>query len=383
MKRGNRLPAPKSLHRLEKLASSRLKEIKRRAQSSNEIDQAMLPMLQDRFLRSPYVAEAFFARQHRGTLDRALIAKQAAGFDPYAAFNRPIPFHEIPRTGRFPRLVCSLPRNMRVAHSMSAHLVCAQFEPHSALFPWPGRGKEDLTASLLNVLRSGRKPYLVMTDVIDCFPSINLDAIYGLKVLPDTLVAATLDTRRMSFRKKDRPRNGDVRSDGETPSVSATVHAGELVGLSGLLQGSPVSSPLLAMLLNDLPDRLPEGVQPYIFADNILVACVTRDAARRVGDALVCYFDSHAAGPLSPTTPEIIEPRSEFTFVGYTFEFIPGDGWRARPSNKNLVRAIQRVLQADERAHEVVIDEILSLMTAFPLTDEAALTSVVTFLNEA
>lgn len=340
-------------HTRERHARSLLDLVKRSALQQGAIEQSLRGLRQQMYLRSHHVKFTMLAREMAGAREEE-IDRNATRFDPFARSAGPIPYIEITRSAREPRRVCAPPRNLRVRLKMAKALIEAQFEPHSTVYAWRGRGRDRFIVALRQALATFDQPWVLLADVRNCFPSINIDAIYNLGVLPEEFVAAAIDTRNMTFQKKDRRPEG-VGSDAHRRSQSNAhpiVRCSERPGLSGLMQGSAASDALLAMLLNDYHSHVPRGVLPFLIHDNIVVVCASQQACDEVENTLGCYFSSHPAGPLTLGIDYAGPAAEGFETMGYSVRCIPGEGWGIGFTSKNLLGAVRRFVEIEQSQGE-------------------------------
>lgn len=369
-------------HRRAVSARSKLGLLGRRSSSSNSIDQTCLIGERVRFLRSFDAKFTYLARCQRDVSDEGLIERQAAKLDLCRASTDIIRYVEVPRLGRSPRRICQFSLRDRVALKMAKDMIEAQFRPKPHLYSWKGRGNALLITDLVASLDNAHS-WVLLADVRDCFDSINFDAVYDLGILPETFVRANMDARTRRFQRKACQHlvgNERRKTDVICPLCA---YDREPVVWRGLMQGSAASSALLAMLFDDLPSHLPNGLQAFVSADNIAIVASTREACREAQSALDCYMSNHRAGPLSLTTEYLGPARPGFEHLGYAIRWT-GGRWSIRHSSPNLFRSVRRLVRREGEGIVVDLGDCLhEVLSGFPALSGDAVAALVDFAIEA
>jgi hypothetical protein len=221
------------------------------------------------------------------------------------------------RTGRWwrvpkangDRTVCSLSWPLRVAHSVVAEALQRTHMPGDHVGDWIGRGPDYHVRRLCDDLHHG--DLLFLADVRNCFSSVSPDAVYGLGYLPSDLVEACLDSRRIRLRAPREVRVGSI------------ARVSERTGQFGLMTGIPAASILWAIMIDDLPVTLPDGVRAHTYADNIAITCQSKQDCDEAEAALIQYFVNHWAGPfdLKLSRPDV---ENGFDHLGYNISVRDG-----------------------------------------------------------
>lgn len=237
----------------------------------------------------------------------------------YERLRQPVEWFHKRKASGGTRKVCDLPIGTKLFHVLAKDVLTATHNPGRHIGDWPGRGRDWLVQRLAEQLAKSHNQFVVVTDIRSCFASINPDVTYQLRHLPERFVRIVLDSRSQRFIRKpegciDRPITVLCISDGEAIP-------------RGLLEGSPASNAILAILLNDLADQFEEGVSVFIYCDNIVLVAPDEEMAVRAGSTLRRYCSSGRLGCLSlhQDGPFIRPVTSSFDFLGYSFR-ARGDG---------------------------------------------------------
>lgn len=341
----------------------------------------------DRFFNSHDMKTWSLKRASRGQLPDAVIKDMARKFDPQKMQAKPIPFYEVPRSGRDPRLICHFPLKQAASLLLGQKLLEASFTPHESIYCWTKRGKDLLVTKLADALGSIEDPHLVIADVVDCFPSVRIDNIRQRKVLPDPYFDAAIDGRNMRFWRKGLHRNrkdhNHMRANRGLPR--SIVMGAECTGLSGLLLGAATSNALLAIIFDDLHSVMPDGIILFVYCDNIVVVCRSQDQCSQVQEILLAYYSQHLAGPFTLTFSHIGDARESFETCGYRFDWSSSEGWIVRHSKKNLLGAIQRLIETHDPAENeglTATDALVCLLQGFPALDDEAIGQLTEIISE-
>jgi hypothetical protein len=108
-----------------------------------------------------------------------------------------------------------------------------------------------------------------------------------------------------------------------------------------LLEGSPVSSALWAVMIDDLPDHLPDGVNLFVYCDNIVIIAPSYSAAQQSQVALVDYFSRHCAGPFD-LRHELHPVTEQFSHLGYDIWLSRQNDLWVQPTNANIGKLVRR-----------------------------------------
>jgi hypothetical protein len=181
------------------------------------------------------------------------------------------------------RRLYSLSLPLRVGHSMVGDVLQQVHAPRPHIGDWSRRGPSYHIQQLCEGLRGDS--VVLLADVRNCYESVQPDAIYRIEHLPSDLVEACFDPRRIRLRAPSRGQLISMR------------YVSEGMGRHGLMTGSPASSILWAIMIDDLPGTLPAGVRANTYADNVAIACRSTQECDEVEAALIEYFVNHPAGP--------------------------------------------------------------------------------------
>lgn len=235
------------------------------------------------------------------------------------------------------RPICILPPALKAAHYMLGTIIGALLPDTRTLYGIPGRGVADALRELKALQNTGFV-HLAKTDIVDCFQSIDPDALYQLP-LPMEVTRQTLDYRNLTFTG-ERDTQGARAFAGNPSRVYGHPHKAS--GPTGLLQGSPASSIILAWLLKDIPTS--DDARVMLCFDNIVVAARTPAGSRGMIETLTAYLRHSPAGPLA---------LCETTFAdNQPMEFLGGLFDPARPdigiAHNTLNRFEQWLLELEE-----------------------------------
>ncbi|PRY19288.1 reverse transcriptase (RNA-dependent DNA polymerase) [Aliiruegeria haliotis] len=264
------------------------------------------------FLRNPQVKMVAALKALGGETDRETIVALQSRINAWATDYLPIEWHFKRKPNGTQRPICILPPELKAVHYMVAEVIKQQFVGDATLFGVSGASRDDL-ARALKVLQNTGYVYLAQTDIVDCFQSIDPDALYQLPI-PEEVTRQALDIRNLEAIHRDNHATSPVYRD--YPSYRGHVISHEASGPKGLMQGSPASSIILAWLLNGIPSR--DDARVMIFADNLVVAARTPAGSREMVNTLVAHFERCPAGPLALCEPEFAD-NTPLSFLGYLF----------------------------------------------------------------
>lgn len=272
------------------------------------------PVIRD-FLRSPHAKLVSAYKALGGGADPDQVRSLSRQVDAWATDYPSIRWHPKAKPDGSSRPICILPPALKAAHHLIREVISQQTVPNGTLFGIPGASRDDLARQLKQLQNSGYI-YLAKTDVIDCYQSINPDALYSLP-LPQEVTRRALDTRSLCFSVTHHPDNASQSKQdfGSSGSIYEIDH--NVSGPKGLMQGSPASGVVLAHLLVGLPDRADTKVM--ICFDNIVIAARTPTGSRAMADTLAARFERCPAGPLAMCEPEYAD-ATPLDFLGYRFD---------------------------------------------------------------
>jgi hypothetical protein len=245
-----------------------------------------------------------------------------------------------------PRLVCSLSLPLRLALGMAKEILIRVHAPRDHIADWRGRGPQYSVRRLSDDLQRGN--FVVLADVIDCFASANPEHAYRLGSPISDFVEACIHPRR-------------VRLCGPGRTIPSLVSGTQSrTGLPGLLRAGPAANVLWAMMIDDLPGALPDGVRANTYADNIVIACHSTQEADAVEASLIRYFTNHPAGPFTLRFDRA-DVDGGFDHLGYNI-FRQNGAIHVSPEDNKLDRLTARIEReihgSDYPATELDLDRI-------------------------
>lgn len=246
------------------------------------------------------------------------------------------------------RPICILPPALKAAHYMLSAVIGARLPETRTLYGIPGRGVADALREL-KALQNAGFVHLAKTDIVNCFQSVDPDALYQLP-LPMEVIRQTLDYRNLTFTGGMRQHASQAFA-GCSPLVYGQSHKAS--GPTGLLQGSPASSVILAWLLKDIPTS--DDVRVMLCFDNIVVAARTPAGSRGMMETLTAYLGRSPAGPLAKCDA-IFADNEPMEFLGGLFDPARHDIGIA----SDTLSRIERSLGAMEEADRMELGRILA-----------------------
>ncbi|WP_217357065.1 hypothetical protein [Ruegeria arenilitoris] len=312
---------PGSMHEMDRKwsreigwASEVYRERANAIHSATTSGKRLQPVARD-FLRSPHAKLVSAYKALGGSADPDQVRALSMQVNAWATDYPPIRWYPKTKPDGSSRPICMLPPALKAAHYLIREVISQQTVPNGKLFGIPGASRDDLARQLKQLQNSGYV-YLAKTDVIDCYQSINPDALYSLP-LPQEVTRRALDTRSLCFSVTHHPDNASqAKQDfGSSGSIYEIDH--NVSGPKGLMQGSPASGVVLAHLLIGLPDRADTKVM--ICFDNIVIAARTPAGTRAMADTLTAHLERCPAGPLAMCEPEYADD-TPLDFLGYRFD---------------------------------------------------------------
>ncbi|SDW17739.1 hypothetical protein SAMN05444358_101133 [Ruegeria halocynthiae] len=307
------------------------------------------PVTRD-FLRSPHAKLVSAYKALGGSADPDQVRALSRQVDAWATDYPPIRWYPKTKPDRSSRPICVLPPALKAAQYLIREVINQQTAPNGSLFGIPGASRDDLARQLKQLQNSGYV-YLAKTDVVDCYQSINPDALYSLP-LPQEVTRRALDTRSLHFSVTHHPNNASqAKQDfGSSGSIYGTDH--NVSGPKGLMQGSPASGVVLAHLLVGLSDSA--NARVMICFDNIVIAARTPAGTRAMADTLAVYLERCPAGPLAMCEPEFSDD-TPMDFLGYRFDPSRDDIGIAEDALSRLEERLGIAEQVDmERLHALL-----------------------------
>ena len=253
------------------------------------------------------------------------------------------------------RIICSLPPELSAVHYMLKRPLEALLFREENLFGVKGHSRDALAHEVKSLQNQGYV-YIATTDIVDCYPSIDPDALYELP-LPKEVIRNTLDTRYMEF--------GNITGNTDnTGSKDILVSYGDIcnaTGPRGLMQGSPLSSVILAWLLNGTPTS--EDARAFLCFDNLIVLARSPNETRAMIDTLAAHFERCPAGPLALHEPTYAD-NEPVEFLGYLFDPSRPEIGLSYGALEKIVKWLNKFESSYERgpvaAHSTSISEVES-----------------------
>ncbi|MGI3166788.1 hypothetical protein [Pseudooceanicola sp. 200-1SW] len=344
----------------------------RKAQAISAATQAgkrLQPVVRE-FLRHPKVRLAASLRALGGASSKEQILDLRERVNAWATDYPPIRWHARRKPDGTSRSICILPPELKAVHYMVAEVVRQQLARSESLYGVSGASRDDAARTLKQLQNDGHV-YLAQTDIVDCFQSVDPDALYQLP-LPQEVIRRALDPRNLTIIEEGGYRTSQVH---HASSLSGAIHVTHKAsGPKGLMQGSPASSIILAWLLNGLPSR--ESARVLLCFDNIAVAARTPEGCREMADTLIAHFERCPAGPLALCVPEFADGTA-MSFLGYVFDPVRHD----IGIDGNALNRLERRLVSEEAAdelhvrtvvecHEAVVQDLPFLSVVNPLANE-------------
>lgn len=305
------------------------------------------------YLRNPHVrlSAALKVLGPNATRDEAYALRDKINFKTmkYA----PVTWREEPKRSGGNRIICDLPPELKALHYMLKRALERMFERRDNLFglrtfnrfTWTKEsfGRDALALRVKELQNEGFLG-LAALDVVNCFPSVNLDGLYEMSWLPKEVIEHAIDTRNLWFRHVRE--HTVVRGR----DIAGTIgDADKITGPTGLMQGSPLSPVLLATLLCPVPTT--QNAQVFLCHDNLLIVGKTPEDTRSMVDTLVVHFDRCPAGPLILCNPTYAD-EVPIEFLGYLFD--PG-----RPgisiSGGGLERVMKRLNKVEAAVEQFLV----------------------------
>jgi hypothetical protein len=236
----------------------------------------------------------------------------------------PVSYFHKARTTAGVRKICRFNEVEKMWHVMARDLIVAQHQPRPHIGDWLDRGRDMQIDQIRSALVSPRQA-VVCADITRAFASVNIDAVYELHYLPEPLIRRAIDHRSHRFIRRERSEYLRDITIAARNSVSHNNDYDDDVlerSPSGLMEGSPASNAIFSVLMDDLPDHVGEGIQSFVYCDNIILIAPTMSCAQRAQEALARYLSGHRAGPFEMRS-RISPAYQRFEHLGYTLRRLP------------------------------------------------------------
>lgn len=264
-------------------------------------------------------------------------------FDYRRIRSQPIAFFNKPRSTSGVRKICALPDTLKMWHMMAHDLIAAQHQPRPHIGDWRGRGRDWQIDQIRSALVSSRQA-VVCADITHAFASVNVDALYELPYLPEPLTRRAIDYRSHRFIRRERSEYAWEAIRAACNNDHVDVHGVLERSPSGLMEGSPASNAIFSVLLDDLPDHVGEGIQAFVYCDNIILIAPTMSCAQRAEEALVRYLAGHRAGPFEVRS-SVERVTQRFEHLGYTLRRLPGSPPDVGISRNGWLKFVDRLFE--------------------------------------
>lgn len=215
------------------------------------------------------------------------------------------------------RPICALPPILKAEHYLVLDLIAASMRRIAHSYDVHGRGTYAAIETFRNALEEGYD-WCWQGDIRTCFQAVEPDALVDRLPLPRPIVTNWLDYRRLNL-------SPEPLIDGS--SSSGRLYVARDIRRNrprGLLQGSPASNSILALLLSSLARvfALHECVA-CLFADNLFVAAKTRNDRDAIVSEICDHLTTHPAGRFRLHKQRTLAPKERFDMLGWTL--IPTD----------------------------------------------------------
>lgn len=207
------------------------------------------------------------------------------------------------------RQVCILPPSQKAAHYIILELLKNFSRLPAFICNAPGKGVQGGILRVKSALEEGYH-HCFIGDIRNCFPSIRTERLADLLPLTSGLVENNLNPNRLNFRRANRGVAPIDVVGGASPSAP-----------SGLLQGSPASNMVLAILLKGMEDVVSRlDLVLCLFSDNLFVAAKSAGELQ-AGMALIqSYLGDHTAGALDLHQMQTPALYQRFTYLGFEIQ---------------------------------------------------------------
>lgn len=279
--------------------------------------------------------------------------RRAGEMDLAAPFDGEVPWRSIEKNNGGSRIIVGLPLMLKARHKMIASLIEAQSEPPTFIYGVRGRGRDNLILDLMQLLKDGFTA-VVRCDIVDCFMSVNPDALTTLP-LPRGVIESSLSLENLRLVRQGAQENHaggprDALVGNPNGSIGINHSAAQP---SGLMQGSPASNIAMTYLLQDLNWPCGNDVRVLVYCDDFFIVGRSFEDCRVVEDALAGYLSRCPFGPLILLRKET-SAGGHFDALGYSFSnYGRSDAWNVDLSMKNhdkLEELFDAAIGEDERA---------------------------------
>jgi hypothetical protein len=243
----------------------------------------------------------------------AAVRELAATVDPFNRTTEQVRWRlKQKRSGSGSRHVCDLPPILKANHYLIKDVLVAVFDAPSHVFDVPGRGRDVAAHAVKAALEAGYNRCF-LGDVRDCYQHVSADALVASLPLPRCVIENSLDFRNLTLVRSCAPGFTGASYKGGGSRAN---------GPRGLLQGSPASNIVLAMLFSSLAPQIePHDCTVINVSDNFFVAAKNDATLEAIIALLREYLHDHCAGPFElKHNSRTVEVGQDFEFIGYRFE---------------------------------------------------------------
>jgi hypothetical protein len=204
-----------------------------------------------------------------------------------------------------------LPLRLKAQHYLIKDVIEAIYQPPPHIFDIPGRGRDTAARAVKAALEAGYK-HCFLGDVRDCYQHVSVGSLAALLPLPRLVIENCLNPRNLTLTESCATSCTSIYSAQRTRAD----------GPRGLLQGSPASNIILAMLFGSLAQRIdPHDCRLINVSDNFIVAAKDNSTLEVIITLLREYLHEHPAGPFElKSSAQKVQPDAGFEFLGYWFE---------------------------------------------------------------
>ena len=252
-------------------------------------------------------------RGFRQRRDHQAVFRMARNIDVLGPCPDSVPWWPQPKRTGGNRDITRPPLHVRLGQRIARDLVVAQFTPSDTAFDWADRGAHRYVNRLVEAIRT-HGPFVMLMDINSCYPSIDIDAVYRLDLIPPELVRSVIDHRHLSFHRVQNP------DDEASALIVPIVCMANSTGPIGLLQGGSASSALLAALLHGATECVAPSIVICLgYADNFTLIGHAEEAVVEAARELARYVTESHTGRLN-FRQELHDAREGFEHFGYRFE---------------------------------------------------------------
>ena len=266
--------------------------------------------------------------------DLSAIFRTAQGIDVLSACTDPVRWWQQPKATGGWRPICSPPLKIWLGQRIARDLVVAQLTPSDGVFDWPNRGPHRYVSHLAKAIRTSG-PYVMCMDIQSCYPSVDIDAVYRLNLIPPELIRSAIDHREFRYHRVQSTEEGR-----DTVVLPIVLHE-DPTDPSGLLQGGPASSSILAALLQGSTETVAPGIPCQSYSDNYSIVGSTEAVVAEAARDVARYVTGLRSGRLE-FRQEVHDIRVGFDHLGFRFEESAGGVAILLPDRK-LYRALEKL----------------------------------------